>query len=352
LRKALIVGSTGIVGGNLARHLLDAGDWQVAGLARHPDALGGEIETIQADLTDAKSVATALDGLNPTHVFFCTWSRRATEAENCAVNSAMVRNVLNAKVSGKLEHVALVTGTKHYLGPFESYGKRPVETPFHEDQPRLDIQNFYYAQEDEVFAAAGRDGFSWSVHRPHTIVGFAVGNVMNMASTIGAYAAIAKETGMPFVFPGSPTQYNGITDVTDARLLARHLEWAAITDAARNHPFNVVNGDVFRWRWLWPRIAEYFGITPAEYGGSPTSLEAEMRDASPVWDGIVSKHKLQANPISRVASWWHTDADLGRPVEVFNDMANSRRLGFHEFQETLASFLAVFERLRASGVLP
>ena len=55
-----------------------------------------------------------------------------------------------------------------------------------------------------MFAAAGRQGFSWSVHRPHTLIGYTVGNQMNMAATLGAYAAICKATGRPFVFPGSP----------------------------------------------------------------------------------------------------------------------------------------------------
>ena len=42
---------------------------------------------------------------------------------------------------------------------FESYGKGVLPaTPFHEDQPRLDVENFYYDQEDEVFAASARDG--------------------------------------------------------------------------------------------------------------------------------------------------------------------------------------------------
>jgi hypothetical protein len=45
------------------------------------------------------------------------------------------------------------------------------QTPFREEQARLDVPNFYYAQEDEVFAASARDGFGWSVHRPHTIIG-------------------------------------------------------------------------------------------------------------------------------------------------------------------------------------
>jgi hypothetical protein len=31
-----------------------------------------------------------------THVFYCTWSRQATESENCAVNGAMLHNLLAA----------------------------------------------------------------------------------------------------------------------------------------------------------------------------------------------------------------------------------------------------------------
>ena len=93
--------------------------------------------------------------------------------------------------------------------------------------PRLAVENFYYAQEDEVFDRHGGDGFTWSVHRPHTLIGYALGNAMNMGTTLAVYAAICRETGRPFVFPGSPAQWNGLTDVTDARFLARAPGWAA-----------------------------------------------------------------------------------------------------------------------------
>ena len=42
----------------------------------------------------------------------------------------------------------------------------------------------------------------WTVHRPHTIIGHAIGNVMNMGSTLAVYASICRETGRPFLFPG------------------------------------------------------------------------------------------------------------------------------------------------------
>ena len=233
--SALVAGVTGIVGNNLARHLRERG-WLVYGLARRPRIDIAGMLPITADLLDPASLRSVLHAARPTHVFFSTWLRQKTEAENILVNSAMVRNLLDALSStGSVRHVALVTGLKHYLGPFEAYGQSSlIATPFREDQPRLDVENFYYAQEDEVFAAAKRDGFTWSIHRPHTIIGYAVGNAMNLGTTLAAYATICRETRRPFLFPGSATQWNALTDVTDARLLARHLEWAATTDAARN----------------------------------------------------------------------------------------------------------------------
>ncbi len=136
-----------------------------------------------------------------------------------------------------------------------------------------------------MFAAAERDGFTWSVHRPHTVIGKAVGNAMNMGTTLAVYATLCRETGRPFRFPGSAAQWNGLTDMTDARQLARHLLWAATTPAARNQAFNVVNGDVFRWSWMWGRIAEWFGLEPAPFDGSVQPLEQQMAEDAAIWRG-------------------------------------------------------------------
>lgn len=351
--SALVVGASGIVGNNLARHLREQG-WTVHGLARRPASDIDGVVPVAADLLDVASLRAALANVKPSHVFISTWLRQATEKENIKVNSAMVRNLLDAlSPGGSVKHVALVTGLKHYLGPFEAYGKGALPaTPFREEQPRLDIDNFYYAQEDEVFSAAARDGFGWSVHRPHTIIGYAVGNAMNMGVTLAAYATICKETGRPFVFPGSAMQWNGLTDMTDARLLARHLTWASTTEAARNEAFNVVNGDVFRWSWMWERIAGWFGIAPAPFPSTVTPLETQLADAAPVWAEIAARHRLVEPDLNVLASAWHTDADLGRPIEVVTDMGKSRKLGFLDYQATDDSFFDLFARLRAVKIIP
>jgi len=352
-QSALIAGVSGIVGNNLARHLLRQG-WDVSGLARRPPSDIEGLHPVVADLLDPAGLRAAVAELRPNQVFITTWLRQPTEAENIRVNAAMVRNLLDAvRPGGSVGHVALVTGLKHYLGPFEAYGKGTLPaTPFREEQPRLDVENFYYAQEDEVFAAAARDGFGWSVQRPHTIIGYAVGNAMNMGVTLAAYATICRAAGRPFLFPGSAMQWNGLTDMTDARLLARHLEWAATTPAARDQAFNVVNGDIFRWKWMWGRLARWFQLEPAPFPGHPTPLEQQLAGAAPLWAEIARKHGLAEPDLSRLASAWHTDADLGRPIEVVTDMSKSRKLGFLDYQATDDAFFDLFTRLREARIIP
>jgi nucleoside-diphosphate-sugar epimerase len=352
MKTALVVGASGIVGSATAALLTQQG-WTVHGLARRPAAQAG-VQPVAADLQDAAATASALSDLDPDAVFITTWLRQESEAENIRVNSAMVRNLLGgiAKPT-KPRHVALVTGLKHYLGPFEAYGKGVLpQTPFREEQGRLDVENFYYAQEDEVFAAAQRDGFTWSVHRPHTVIGLAVGNAMNMGTTLAVYATLCRETGRPFTFPGSKAQWEGLTDMTDARQLAAHLLWATETKAAHDQAFNVVNGDVFRWQWMWSRIAEWFGVEAAPFDGTVRPLEQQMASDAALWREIATRERLAEPELDRLASAWHTDADLSRPIEVVTDMSKSRRLGFTGYQPTDDAFFDLFERLRAGRLIP
>lgn len=349
-RTALVVGSTGIVGGNLAAQLRREG-WTVLGMARKPSAADG-VKPVAADLTRPESVRSALQDQQVTHVFYSMWLRQDTEQQNVRVNGGMIQTLFGALEGHPLRHAALVTGTKQYLGPFESYGQTAAETPFREENPRLPGLNFYYTQEDALFSAAARMGFRWSVHRPHTIIGFALGNAMNMGVTLAVYATLCREAGQPFVFPGSHEQWNALTDATDATLLAKHLIWASTTPAAADQAFNVVNGDVFRWRWMWHQLAAYFGV---EAQGPPepiAPLEGRMGGAAAAWASLAAEHALAEPDVNKLVSWWHTDGDLGRQLECVNDMNRSRRLGFADFVDTRASFFELFDRLRQQRIIP
>ncbi|MBR9905720.1 MAG: NAD-dependent dehydratase, partial [Gammaproteobacteria bacterium] len=191
-----------------------------------------------------------------------------------------------------------------------------------------------------------------NVHRPHTVIGYARGNAMNMGVTLAVYASICKATGKPFIFPGSQTQWNALTDLTDSLVLARQMEWAAASPGAHNEAFNTVNGDIFRWRRLWNEMGEFFGLEVPDCPETPQPLETQMADIAPTWAEIAEQHDLIEPDVSKLASWWHTDADLGRELECVNDVTKSRDFGFDHFRETRAAFFDLFTRLRAERIIP
>jgi nucleoside-diphosphate-sugar epimerase len=184
------------------------------------------------------------------------------------------------------------------------------------------------------------------------VVGFAVGNAMNMVLTLAVYATLCKELGRPFVFPGSELQWHALTDVTDADLVSEQMIWAASHREGRNEAFNTANGDVFRWRWLWPQLAARFGLPWEGFRGEPRTLVSQMAGMEGAWRDIAARHALVEPELGRLASWWHSDADLGRTIEVLTDMTKSRVAGFLGFRATPASFLARIEQYRAARILP
>ena len=168
------------------------------------------------------------------------------------------------------------------------------------------------------------------------------------------YATICRELGLPFVFPGSVQQWNFITDVTDADLLGEQMLVGG-THARRpqNEAFNIANGDVFRWRWLWPQIAEHFGLEWEGYADAPRPLEVSMADiAAGVATSSRARRTCVEPDLSRVASWWHTDGDLGRDIECVTDMTKSRAAGFSATRDSRATFFAYAEQYRSARVIP
>ncbi|MCF8522673.1 MAG: SDR family oxidoreductase [Pontimonas sp.] len=352
-RRALVVGVTGIVGQTVARQLVSQG-WEVHGISRRQTTDVDGVKQISVDLLDAPAVSAALAGLKPEIVIITAWIRKNSEAENIDVNTATLRNLFaGLEPDGGVRHVALLTGLKHYLGPFDDYATAvTAETPFHESEKRLPNPNFYYSQEDELFAAAKKQGFTWSVHRAHTVFGFAVDNAMNMVLTLSVYATICKEKGRKFIFPGSQEQWNGVIDVTDADLLGEQLIWACTHKEAENEAFNIANGDTFRWRWLWPQIADYFGVEWEAPAAEPNTLEQQMKDAKDTWASIAASKGLVEADVTKLASWWHSDSDLGRRIECFTDMTKSREAGFLGFRNSPKSFFDKVERYRSAKLLP
>jgi hypothetical protein len=103
---------------------------------------------------------------------------------------------------------------------------------------------------------------------------------------------------------------------------------------------------------MWGQIAEYFDLEAAPYPAQISPLETQMANDQAVWDTLVAEHGLKESDISRLVSAWHTDADLGRPIEVVTDMSKSRAMGFTGFKASDQAFFDVFETLRKERLIP
>jgi hypothetical protein len=86
---------------------------------------------------------------------------------------------------------------------------------------RLVQRNFYYDQEDPLRETAAERGFELTVLRPEGVVGYAVGNPMNLLMVITVYASVCPELARPMRFPGTVAAFDALYRGTDAGLLAR-----------------------------------------------------------------------------------------------------------------------------------
>ncbi|XVF36380.1 hypothetical protein REPUB_Repub19eG0053900 [Reevesia pubescens] len=360
----LVVGVTGIVGNSLAEILplsdTPGGPWKVYGVARRPRPnwnADNPIEYIQCDISDPKDTESKLSQLTDvTHIFYVSWISRSTEAENCEINGSMLRNVLRSVIPNapNLRHICLQTGAKHYLGPYESFGKIQLhDPPFTKDLPRLNVPNFYYTQEDILFEETEKkEGLTWSVHRPGPIFGFSPYSLMNIIGTLCVYAAICKHEGKPLLFPGSKAAWECYSNTSDADLIAEQHIWSAVDPYARNEAFNVYNGDVFKWKHLWTALAEQFGIE--EFGfeeGKNLGLVEMMKGKERVWEEIVKENQLQATKLEEVGVWWFVDLVLSVESPL-SSMNKSKEHGFVGFRNSRNSFITWIDKMKAYKIVP
>jgi hypothetical protein len=72
------------------------------------------------------------------------------------------------------------------------------ETPLGKNKPRLDLENFYYAQEDEYMLWL-RETVLAGASNHIQMIGKAVGNLMNLGTTLAVYAIFVKKQTDRFV---------------------------------------------------------------------------------------------------------------------------------------------------------
>ena len=347
-RTALVAGATGVVGRYLLQHLVETGTWNVIGVSRRRPGLAGDFRHIAVDLLDPADCRAQLGVLHGvTHVFHCAFVQVADTGEHIARNTAMFTNLVSAieTAAPSLQHVHLVEGTKWYgshLGPFV--------TPAREHHPRHAGANFYFDQQDWLEARQHGKAWTWSAVRPHAVCGFSVGSPMNLALALGVYGTLCRELGLPFSHPGPAANFSALYQLTDSALLARAIEWMAVTPQAANQAFNITNGDLIRWENLWPRLADFFGVPPGEQRQG--SLREALGGKAADWDRIVATHGLQPHSYGDVAGWGFADFVFGSTWDIISDTGKARRAGFCETVDSEQMLLDLLARLRRARVIP
>lgn len=197
---------------------------------------------------------------------------------------------------------------------------------------------------------------------------------MNLATSIGIYAAISKEIDRQLVFPGSETFYTCFHCFTYSRLHAQFNAWAAMEPRCSSQVFNVINGDTEFWQNLWSKMAKRFGCKvpanqldlPMEKGtGSIVDLapeppnaetaaerglqgkfahgKVEQRidlikwshrpDVKKAWERLAAREGLEKDGLEK-ATWGFLGFVLGRNYNIVQSMSKARRLDWNGYIDT------------------
>ena len=347
-KKALIAGATGVVGRNMLKYLLAQDGWDVVAVSRRAPDIVGDYEHLAVDLLDPADCAQKLGrDLGITHIFFSAYVEKPDWAQMVAPNLGMLVNLLDAVEphNSTLQHVNLMHGTKWYgnhLGPFK--------TPAVEDDPRHMAPNFYYDQQDFIRSRQQSKIWTWSAARPHGICGFAIGNPMNLVMVVAVYATISKALGLPLRHPGSRANAAALYQVTDTAHLSKATAWMATEPGAANEPFNITNGDIFRWEDMWPHFADYFQMDMAP--AQSIDLPLMMADKAGLWSDIAEQYSLQSISYEQLVNWNYGAFVFTPTFDIISSMTKARRYGFHDIVDSKEMFLRQFDQLREQSVIP
>jgi nucleoside-diphosphate-sugar epimerase len=358
-RRVLIAGASGVVGQAALDHFSRLDGWEVVAVSRRRPRIADDarVHHLALDLTGPQACREALEAAGRvSHLVYAALYEKPNLTEGwrdpgqMQTNLAMLRNLLEPiAAAGSLRHVSLLQGTKAY-----GVHLHPIAVPARESAPRHPHDNFYWLQEDYLREKAGHAGFAMTIFRPQIVFGDVAGVAMNLIPVLGAYAAIRRETGQNFAFPGGPPY---LLEAVDARLLARALAWAAEAPEAWNETFNITNGDVFVWQNVWPAIARALGV---EIGpDEPLSLSAYLPEHRAMWRRIAEREGLREPDLIRLIGYSHQYADFcfahgarRPPAPALVSTIKLRQAGFGDCIDTETMFRELIGAMQALRILP
>ncbi|MEA2315766.1 MAG: hypothetical protein QOI03_2458 [Solirubrobacteraceae bacterium] len=249
----LLTGASGFIGARLARRLLAERRPVRCLLRASSDTAplnGLEVQTVVGDLTDARSLARAVDGCE--YVFHCAAlvSDWATTAEMTRTNVEGTRSLLEVSVAASVKRFIHFSTT-------DVYG-HPDHAAIEEDFLAPRFAN-WYAQtkleaETEVRRAAREHALETVILRPATVYG------PGSTAVIGEIARAIRARKMLLIDGGRAVAgLCYVENLIDLALLARGHE------CAPGRAFNVCDGESVTWKELTDDLAAGLGCAPVRW---------------------------------------------------------------------------------------
>lgn len=289
----LVTGATGVVGRSAMQFYAERG-YAVTSVSRRRPLNTYGAQWISLDLSDENACKATLSKLTDiVQIVFAALHEEPdlvagwTKQKHVDRNEVMLRNTVEAvlPVAKSLRNITILQGPKAY-----GVHVHPIRHGAREDRDEdRNIPNFYWAQEDYLKARQKGQQWSWNVLRPALVIGMSVGGAMNLYGIIGVYAAVLKERGEPLYYPGEGM---AVADSTDADLIAQACEWCLLEPKARNHCYNLTNGETASLKEWWPLVAEVLGMQPGPE--KAFSFTKDLPGWTNEWDVIREKHGLKA----------------------------------------------------------
>ncbi|KAL4901618.1 hypothetical protein BDW74DRAFT_187241 [Aspergillus multicolor] len=385
-KVAFVTGVNGISGNAIVEHMnrTPKTEWsKIIITSRSPLKTHWQDPRVEFVALDFLSpVETLIPNMTPcctavTHAYFTSYVHSDDFAKLKETNVPLFQKFLTA-----IDTVARETLQRHYGAHLH-----PIPQPCSEEHPRYDDkgENFYYPQEDFLFALQRERKWTYNIIRPNGIVGQPSAptdpypraeNGMSEALTLALYFLISRETGETPRFPGN-VFYNCPDDNSYAPSLAQMSVWATThpDPAVANGAFNHVNGDTFVWRYFFPRIGAYFGIdvpdstftrtstsasnTNTNSGtgtGTGTHQENEFRMASwaaapknqRAWESLCAKYGGNADAFTW-GTWAFFDWGVGKAWRTLSSVSKARRFGWNRYDDTFESWIETFWAFENAG---
>ena len=310
------------------RPRLVAAGWEVLGLSRSGRPSGDGVAPVRADLADPAALAAALTASPRELVAITAWTRQDTEAENIAVNGAAVRNLLAALRAGRVGAARRPDDRAQAL-PRPVRGVRAGRHGRHavpRGRAAAGLAELLLRPGGRAVRRGRAGGFTWSVHR----AAHGLRLRRRQRDEHGADPRGLRDdlpgAGPALRLPrlGDPVERRDRRDRRRPAGRADHLGRAPPRPARTRRstsPTATCSAGAGCGRSS-PRTS---GWSWEGFEGEPRTAERrDGRHGAGLDATSPSGTASSSRTCDRLASWWHTDGDLGREIEVLTDMNKCR----------------------------